>query len=142
MYCASSKIDKTRPVSAPPRHPRATAGTPDAPRHPLVSILELWRIGSAVGAAASSNDDRQINPRVLSRVLIETPSFLQCILAEVTDSITTNGNINNKDLVVWLTTGTTHIARAEEWPIMPTEWVNVLLKPWNYFDETPTLNRH
>ena len=51
-------------------------------------------------------------------------------------------NINNKDLVVWLTTGTTHIARAEEWPIMPTEWVNVLLKPWNYFDETPTLDRH
>ena len=36
--------------------------------------------------------------------------------------------------------GTTHIARAEEWPIMPTEWVHVLLKPWNFFDETPTLN--
>ena len=51
-----------------------------------------------------------------------------------------NENINNKDLVVWLTTGTTHIARAEEWPIMPTEWVNVLLKPWNFFDETPSLN--
>lgn len=51
-----------------------------------------------------------------------------------------NDNINNKDLVVWLTTGTTHVARAEEWPIMPTEWVNVLLKPWNFFDETPTLN--
>lgn len=49
-------------------------------------------------------------------------------------------NIHNKDLVVWLTTGTTHIARAEEWPIMPTEWVNVLLKPWNFFDETPSLN--
>ena len=26
-----------------------------------------------------------------------------------------------------------------EWPIMPTEWVNVLLKPWNFFSETPTL---
>ena len=50
-----------------------------------------------------------------------------------------NENIHNKDLVVWLTTGTTHIARAEEWPIMPTEWVNVLLKPWNFFDETPSL---
>ena len=49
-------------------------------------------------------------------------------------------NIHNKDLVVWLTTGTTHIARAEEWPIMPTEWVNILLKPWNFFDETPSLN--
>ncbi len=35
--------------------------------------------------------------------------------------------------------GTTHVARAEEWPIMPTEWVNVLLKPWNFFNETPTL---
>nr|MBP6117625.1 hypothetical protein [Neisseriaceae bacterium] len=52
-----------------------------------------------------------------------------------------NQNIDNKDLVVWLTTGTTHVARAEEWPIMPTEWVNVLLKPWNFFNETPTLDR-
>lgn len=49
-------------------------------------------------------------------------------------------SIVNADNVVWLTTGTTHVARAEEWPIMPTEWVNVLLKPWNFFDETPTLN--
>jgi len=32
------------------------------------------------------------------------------------------------------------LARAEEWPIMPTEWVNTLLKPWNFFDSTPSLN--
>lgn len=51
-----------------------------------------------------------------------------------------NENIENKDLVVWMTTGTTHVARAEEWPIMPTEWVNTLIKPWNFFDNTPTLN--
>ena len=50
-----------------------------------------------------------------------------------------NESIVNTDNVVWLTTGTTHVARAEEWPIMPTEWVNVLLKPWNFFSETPTL---
>jgi len=48
-------------------------------------------------------------------------------------------SIVNTDNVVWLTTGTTHVARAEEWPIMPTEWVHALLKPWNFFDETPTL---
>ena len=48
-------------------------------------------------------------------------------------------SIVDSDDVVWLTTGTTHVARAEEWPIMPTEWVHVLLKPWNFFDETPTL---
>lgn len=50
-----------------------------------------------------------------------------------------NDNIENTDLVVWMTTGTTHVARAEEWPIMPTEWVYTLLKPWNFFDSTPTL---
>jgi primary-amine oxidase len=47
--------------------------------------------------------------------------------------------IVDTDNVVWLTTGTTHITRAEGWPIMPTEWVHALLKPWNFFDETPTL---
>jgi primary-amine oxidase len=47
--------------------------------------------------------------------------------------------IVDTDNVVWLTTGTTHVARAEEWPIMPTEWVHVLLKPWNFFDSTPSL---
>lgn len=49
-------------------------------------------------------------------------------------------NIVNTDIVVWMTTGTTHVARAEEWPIMPTEWVYTMLKPWNFFDQTPTLN--
>ncbi|WP_407305530.1 primary-amine oxidase [Acinetobacter sp.] len=53
--------------------------------------------------------------------------------------VANNDNINNKDLVVWMTTGTTHVARAEEWPIMPTEWVYTMLKPWNFFDSTPTL---
>ncbi len=24
---------------------------------------------------------------------------------------------------------------------MPTEWAHALLKPWNFFDETPTLKR-
>uniref|UniRef100_UPI001BD10AA8 primary-amine oxidase n=1 Tax=Klebsiella michiganensis TaxID=1134687 RepID=UPI001BD10AA8 len=48
-------------------------------------------------------------------------------------------SLDNHDDVVWITTGTTHVARAEEWPIMPTEWAHALLKPWNFFDETPTL---
>ena len=52
-----------------------------------------------------------------------------------------NENLNDQDNVVWMTTGTTHVARAEEWPIMPTEWVHTLLKPWNFFDETPTLGK-
>lgn len=51
-----------------------------------------------------------------------------------------NRPITNTDDVVWITTGITHIPRAEEWPIMPTEWVSALLKPYNFFDQTPTLD--
>ncbi len=51
-----------------------------------------------------------------------------------------NDPIVNTDNVVWMTTGTTHVARAEEWPIMPTEWVHAMLKPWNFFNQTPTLD--
>ncbi|MGD8189465.1 primary-amine oxidase [Brevibacillus ginsengisoli] len=51
-----------------------------------------------------------------------------------------NRPIVNTDDVVWLTTGTTHITRAEEWPMMPTEWASILLKPFNFFDRTPTLD--
>lgn len=51
-----------------------------------------------------------------------------------------NGSIDNTDNVVWMTTGATHVARAEEWPMMPTEWVHAMLKPWNFFDRTPTLD--
>lgn len=51
-----------------------------------------------------------------------------------------NDTIVNTDNVVWMTTGTTHVARAEEWPIMPTEWVHAMLKPWNFFNQTPTLD--
>ncbi|MCM3653736.1 stalk domain-containing protein [Metabacillus litoralis] len=51
-----------------------------------------------------------------------------------------NSSIENTDNVVWMTTGATHVARAEEWPMMPTEWVHAMLKPWNFFDRTPTLD--
>ena len=51
-----------------------------------------------------------------------------------------NESIENVDTVLWMTTGATHVPRAEEWPIMPTEYVHSMLKPWNFFDQTPTLN--
>lgn len=51
-----------------------------------------------------------------------------------------NRLIQNIDTVVWLTTGTTHVMRAEEFPIMPTEWVTAMIKPFNFFNETPTLD--
>lgn len=56
------------------------------------------------------------------------------------DFTANNETIENTDNVVWITTGATHIARSEEWPMMPTEWVHAMLKPWNFFDRTPTLD--
>lgn len=49
-------------------------------------------------------------------------------------------DIYEKDDVVWITTGTTHIPRSEEWPMMSTEWASAMLKPFNFIDRTPTLD--
>lgn len=49
-------------------------------------------------------------------------------------------NIYQTDNVVWITTGTTHIPRAEEFPMMSTEWASMMLKPFNFLDATPTLD--
>ncbi|WP_052702949.1 hypothetical protein [Paenibacillus beijingensis] len=51
-----------------------------------------------------------------------------------------NRDIYQKDDVVWITTGTTHIPRSEEWPMMSTEWGSLMLKPFNFMDRTPTLD--
>ena len=50
--------------------------------------------------------------------------------------------IVNKDLVVWYTMGFRHITRPEDFPILPTLWHEMELKPAYFFDRDPasTLN--
>lgn len=68
---------------------------------------------------------------IAGRTEIGTPF---CITVQLTkENKTVTVRFDSK--IVWLTTGTTH-GRAEKWRIVPTEWVHVLLKPWNFFDET------
>ncbi|KIR59618.1 peroxisomal copper amine oxidase, partial [Cryptococcus bacillisporus CA1873] len=43
-------------------------------------------------------------------------------------------NIENEDIVLWPCFGVTHIARPEDWPIMPVEILRVHLKPSGFFD--------
>lgn len=45
-----------------------------------------------------------------------------------------------EDVVMWYTMGTTHMVRAEDWPIMPVHSMHFKLKPWNFFDENPALD--
>jgi primary-amine oxidase len=48
--------------------------------------------------------------------------------------------LEEKDLVVWHTTGVTHMPRPEDWPVMPVEYCGFSLMPVGFFDRNPTLN--
>ncbi len=54
----------------------------------------------------------------------------------------TQGNrpVADTDVVLWHTLGVTHIPRAEDWPVMPTEVAGFWLLPNNFFDENPALD--
>ena len=45
-----------------------------------------------------------------------------------------------EDVVVWHTTGVTHMPRPEDWPVMPVEYCGFSLMPVGFFDRNPTLN--
>ncbi|OAX39227.1 hypothetical protein K503DRAFT_769707 [Rhizopogon vinicolor AM-OR11-026] len=51
-----------------------------------------------------------------------------------------DGSIENEDIVLYLTIGTTHIPRPEDWPVMPVEHVNLLFKPNNFFTKNPSMD--
>jgi primary-amine oxidase len=44
------------------------------------------------------------------------------------------------DVVLWHTFGVTHVARPEDWPVMPVESVGFHLVPVGFFDRNPTLD--
>jgi primary-amine oxidase len=48
--------------------------------------------------------------------------------------------IENTDIVVWHTLGVMHVARPEDWPVMPVEVVSFHLKPDGFFDRNPSLD--
>jgi primary-amine oxidase len=51
-----------------------------------------------------------------------------------------NRTIEDTDLVLWHTFGTSHAARPEDWPVMPVERTGFRLRPWGFFDRNPTLD--
>lgn len=46
----------------------------------------------------------------------------------------------DEDVVLWVTLGANHVARPEEWPIMPVERVGFALRPAGFFDRNPALD--
>ena len=48
--------------------------------------------------------------------------------------------IENTDIVVWYTMGFHHLVRAEDWPVTPTSWHEVELRPFDFFAHNPALD--
>ena len=51
-----------------------------------------------------------------------------------------NRGLENQDLVVWYTMGMHHVARAEDWPVMPMVFYAFELRPFDFFDRNPALD--
>ena len=51
-----------------------------------------------------------------------------------------NRGIRDTDIVVWYTIGFHHIARPEDWPVLPMELHGFDLKPAAFFDRNPALD--
>ncbi|MCB4822186.1 copper amine oxidase [Roseicella aerolata] len=48
-------------------------------------------------------------------------------------------SIDNADLVVWATMGFHHLTRPEDWPVLPTKWHRIELKPYGFFTRNPAI---
>ena len=49
-------------------------------------------------------------------------------------------SIEDSDVVLWHTIGSTHLPRPEDWPVMPVETCGFTLKPVGFFDRNPAIN--
>ncbi|MBP2367248.1 primary-amine oxidase [Pseudonocardia parietis] len=48
--------------------------------------------------------------------------------------------VADTDVVVWYTFGSHHVARLEDWPVMPVQYVGFSLQPHGFFDRNPALD--
>ena len=53
---------------------------------------------------------------------------------------TQNRSIEDEDIVIWHTFGSTHLPRPEDWPVMPVEYCGFTLQPVGFFERNPSIN--
>ena len=47
--------------------------------------------------------------------------------------------LQGTDVVTWFTAGFHHLPRAEDWPVMSTDWKAIHIVPYNFFTRNPAL---
>ncbi|KAE8349589.1 copper amine oxidase [Aspergillus coremiiformis] len=58
----------------------------------------------------------------------------------VADAVKRGDPVDNTDVVVWNTFGITHNPRVEDWPVMPVEIFQLMIRPSDFFTENPALD--
>lgn len=51
-----------------------------------------------------------------------------------------NRSLENCDIVVWYIMNAHHVARPEDWPVMPVNYISFMLKPVGFFERNPALD--
>ncbi|GES61282.1 copper amine oxidase 1 [Aspergillus terreus] len=58
----------------------------------------------------------------------------------VADAVKRGEVVEDTDVVVWSTFGITHNPRVEDWPVMPVEIFQLMIRPSDFFTENPALD--
>ena len=55
------------------------------------------------------------------------------------NAFTNKETISDTDIVLWPTLGFHHVTRPEDWPVLPTLWHELRLRPFAFFERNPSL---
>ncbi|KAL2867330.1 putative copper amine oxidase [Aspergillus lucknowensis] len=58
----------------------------------------------------------------------------------VSDAVKRGDSVTDTDVVVWSTFGITHNPRVEDWPVMPVETFQLMIRPADFFTANPSLD--
>jgi len=87
--------------------------------------LESWKERKDVQAPVTRNEFRE-----LEEVMKKDPRVIEALKKR---------GITDMAPVAWYTLGFHHVTRAEDWPVMPVKWHDFVLRPFDFFAQSPVI---